>query len=412
MLDLRDDVLPAAAHLAGPRARPMLQAALDAVGGQLGTLRTSQVQYRPGSDVVSRYEATVSWHGAPAVRETLLASTTTGGAPTGTLPVTADIGGIEVEVGVWRWPFDPHLPALGSVVTPVHAAERFGLDAPPALEVVAYRPTERAVVRVATPSGRLMYAKVLRPGAVGPLVDRHRALAAAGVPVPAVLDHDDHAGWLLMEALEGDTLRTRLKQSRPPWLPPDELARVLRELRGADVGSVEARNRATDALGHAAMLREVVGAECRAQLDRICDHVDRVITSSADRPNTTVHGDLYEAQLVVGGDVVTGVLDIDDAGVGDPLTDMATMVAHLTYRSITTADESRRREVAAYASCVRHRFQDDVEAGFGLDRRCLDELTGAVMVGLATGPFRVQQRGWRHDVARVLHRAELLLSGT
>jgi hypothetical protein len=405
-----DDVLPAAAHLAGPDAEALLRTALGAVDGELRTARASHVQYRPESDVVVRFDATVSWAGAPPVAETLMASTTRLGPPAGTLPVVADADGRELQVGVWRWPFDPALPGLGDMVTPSTVGERLGLPDPIGLDVVAFRPTERAVVKVTAGDGSVQYVKVLAPARTAAVIDRHRRLGEAGLRVPQILSSDESAGWLAMEELAGDTLRVRLKAGRLPWPPPTEYRRLLDVLRGVDLpGTTPVASRTRHGVGHAAMLATVLPDQA-ARLDRLIGALEPAIERAALRSGATIHGDLYEAQLVVDDDRIIGLIDIDDAGPGDPLDDLASVLGHLRYRETTARDSTLRRHLGGYADSLRREFRTTVEE-LGVDPSELDVVTGAVLVGLATGPFRVQQRGWRHDVRRLLGRAERMLVG-
>ncbi len=406
-----DDVLPAAAHLAGPRSDALLRTALAAVGGELRTSRPSHVQYRPGSDVVVRFDATVSWHGAAPVTETLVAATTGRGIPPGTLPVVAEADDRELEVGVWRWPFDPHLVGLGAMVTPSSAQRRLGswVRGPVELEVVAYRPTERAVIRVTDARGSIRYVKVLPPASIAAVVDRHERLREAGIPVPVILAADEDEGWLVMEELAGDTLRLRLKEQRPPWPPGPVFDQLLSSLRSTvvDPTTPRVRPRTLDGIGHAAMLETVLPDQA-PRLGRLRAALGPAAERAAERSGPTVHGDLYEAQLIVDEQRVIGLLDVDDVGPGDPLDDLATVLGHLRYREIT--DRSRGRSIGGYADALRRDFLDVVDR-LGLDPAELDVVTAAVLVGLATGPFRVQHRGWKHEARRLLTRAERTIGG-
>lgn len=405
-----DEVLPAAAHLAGPRADAVLRTALSAVGGELRTSRPAHVQYRPGSDVVVRFDATVSWSGAAPVTETLVAATTGHGIPPGTLPVVAEADGRELHVGVWRWPFDPHLVGLGTMVTPASAAKRLGglVRGPVDLEVVAYRPTERTVVRVTDADGIVRYVKVLPPPSIAPVVERHAQLREAGIPVPVILAADDTDGWLVMEELAGDTLRLRLKDHRPPWPTAAAYDELLSSLWTTELPSATpVRARTLDGMGHAAMLATVLPDQS-PRLDRLRTALGPAAERAAERSGPTVHGDLYEAQLIVDGQQFTGLLDVDDAGPGDPLDDLATVLGHLRYREIT--DRLRGRAIGGYADALRRDFLGFVDR-LGVEPRELDVVTGAVLVGLATGPFRVQHRGWKHEARRLLTRAERTLTG-
>jgi aminoglycoside phosphotransferase (APT) family kinase protein len=409
---IEDPVLPAAAHLSGRAARDVLAAALRAAGGELNGFCPCHVQYRPGHDVVVRFDATVSWSGRPPVDETLLAATTVHGAPPATLPVEAvTAAGDRLTVGVWRWPFDPRVTGLPDAVTPSTAAQILGgiATGPMRLEVVAYRPTQRAVVRATDATGVVHYLKAVAPARAAALVERHRVLSAAGVPVPRITHCDADAGVVAMVAMDGPTVRERLHTGDRPWPPGEQYERILRLLASAEVpGAEPLPSRVRVASSHAAMLAAVVPSE-RERLDRLTDQLAGTAERAGARHRPTIHGDLYDAQLVTaigpeGGSRITGVLDIDDVGPGDPLDDRATTLAHLLVRTLDRdVDASDRRAVAAYAAHLRRAF------GTSCDPVDLDLVTAGALVGLATGPFRVQQRGWRHEVRRRIGLAERLV---
>lgn len=389
---IEDPLLPAAAHLTGDDAADVLRPAVHASGGRLLACRTSQVQYRPASDLVVRYRCTIE-RGSTTIDDTVLAGTTAAGVPSGTLPIEATApNGDRLTVGVWRWPFDPVLTALETMVTPHLAAAHLHdlVGNRPTLEVVAYRPTERAVVR-ATGAGRTVYVKVVAPTVVDQLVERHTALAAAGLPVPRI-EATGH-GWIAMEALEGTTLRDRLKAGVPAR-PPAHVYRTLVEtIATVDLGGLPpVRSRLDDAPHHAAMLATVVPA-LRGRLD---DLIGRLLSSAPPATLATAHGDLHEAQLVVDDVDVIGLLDIDDAGPGDPLDDAGALIAHLRFRALTAGDPDIAIAADRIRAAMCERFAPD----------WLDHRVAAVLVGLATGPFRLQQDGWPQSTTDVLDLAE------
>lgn len=392
---IEDEFLPAAAHLTGPLATDVLAPVLAAAGSELIACRTANVQYRPQSDLVVRYRCDVRRDGI-VIQDTVLAATTVAGPYAGTVPVEAETpdGGV-LSVGVWRWPFDPIITGLSTMVTPDLAAAHLAplVGGRPELEVVAYRPTERAVVRVRG-TDREIYAKVVPPHLVDPLALRHDRLAAAGLPVPRVLAVGD--GWIAMEALLGTTLRDRLKSGTGPLPSPDRYRELLDDLAGLDVPGVPpVRSRVEDAPHHAAMLATVLPSQ-RQRLDEI---VERLALRTGERPTGrvgTVHGDLHEAQLVVDDERVIGLLDIDDVGPGDPLDDVGTLVAHLRFRALTSGD----RRTTEYADATR----TAVLAGH--DPADVDRHVAAVLVGLATGPFRIQQPDWVATTGEVLDLVE------
>lgn len=405
---LDDAVLPAAAYLTSPAAADVLGAALAAGGAELRSSEPNHVQYRPESDLVVRYKAEVAYPDGRVAVETLVAATTVHGPPPGTVPVEAELDDGEVlSVGVWRWPFDPVLVGLEAAVVPAQAQDRLaGIVAGPVqLEVVAYRPCERTVVRVTGPDGGELYVKVVPPHQVAELAERHRALGAAGVPVPEVLIADEATGWIAMTALRGPTLRQQLKTGARPWPGADAFRDLTRQFAAADLPQVApVRPRVFDASGHAAMLATVVKHQ-KARLDELAARFRAAEDRVRVRCGAIIHGDLYEAQLVLDGERISGVLDIDDAGPGDPLDDFANLLGHLVYRATTTTDAAIRAAIGDYAIELRRRFGADI------DPAELDEAIAAVLVGLATGPYRIQQAGWEQVVLQQLDHAERLLDG-
>lgn len=385
---IEDAFLPSAPHLTGPAAAEVLAPVLAAAGDELLSCRVVQVQYRPQSDLVVRYRCTVRRDGA-TTQETVLAGTTVNGPHPGALPVEAEApDGTTLSVGVWKWPFDPILPDLATMVTSHLAEDHLAplVGGRPALQVVAYRPTERAVVRVDGPNGRV-YVKLVPPASTPALVARHERLAEAGLPVPRALAAG--AGWIAMSALDGSTLRDRLKEGRDRLPDPDRYVEVLDLLAAVDLaGAPRVRSRVDDAPHHAAML----GAVLPDARGRLAEIVDRLATTPSHRSTGTVHGDLHEAQLVVDDRSVVGLLDIDDVGPGDPLDDVATLVAHLRFRALTSGDP----RIEGYADRVR------ATVSARHDAAAVDQHVAAVLVGLATGPFRIQQAEWAATTDRVL----------
>jgi hypothetical protein len=405
-----DPVLPAAAHLTGRAARDVMTPAVAAAGGELHGLRPRHVQYRPGHDLVVRFDAWVSWSGRPAVDETLIAAATVDRPPPGTVPVEATTAdGRRLVVGVWRWPFDPMIGGLPEAVTPASAAHLLAgiVSGPVKLTVIAYRPTQRAVVHAVDARGRVHYLKAVASTSVATLTERHRALALAGVPVPAITRSHLETGIVAMEAMPGPTIRERVKNGDRPWPPGDEYTRIMDAVARARIpGAEPVPGRAEAAPRHAAMLAAVMPSD-RWRLERITDRLTDAADRAACRHGPTIHGDLYDAQLVTapghgGGVRITGLLDVDDTGPGDPVDDRATVLAHLLVRTLD-GGASERRATAAYVSHLRQCFASSV------DPVDLDLVTAGALVGLATGPFRVQQHGWRHEVRRRLGLAERLV---
>jgi len=143
------------------------------------------------------------------------------------------------------------------------------------------------------------------------------------------------------------------------------------------------------------MLGTVV-PKLRGRLDELIARFDDAVVPA---PDSTIHGDLHEAQLVVRDATIVGVLDIDDAGPGAAIDDRANLIARLLFRS--ALDTTGRPELADYADRIRSTSL----ARF--DPAQLDLHTSAALVGLATGPFRVQGHNWRAEVTTLIERASM-----
>jgi hypothetical protein len=386
-----DPALPAAVHLLGEGARHLVSTGLRALGGDLRRLEPTQVIYRPGSELTVRYDATVEWADGRVVDEVLCTGTTRSGAPAGTVPLEAD----GLHAGLWRYPFDPALPGLEPAVMARGVAAVAGaiVGSRPALTVRAYRPGRRAVVHVVGEVGEA-YLKVVRPSAFDAMVAVHRSLSPH-LPVPEVLAGDRGAGILVLEALPGVGLRDRLRAGDPPWPDATEILGLLDRLAevppfsGAEPTAPIPAGTAT----HLTMIERALPAvaEQVALLRQLL--VDERVVPDPDATRL-IHGDLHEAQLMVEGARISGLLDIDGVGPGDRVDDLGRLLGHLS--TLALGADQRRRSIDAYAESLRTSFAQRV------DPVELDLRAASVVTGLAAGPFRVQMRGWRAETRRRL----------
>jgi aminoglycoside phosphotransferase len=359
------------ATAAGPGAHALLRAAVG--DAEVLSCRLRQVHHRPHSSTTATWELRVRDRGgehAEVLGVRLLAG--------------------DPEAQVWRFPHDPALPGLAAATdeTRVRALlDRCDVEPGPVeLRVRGYRPGRRAVVEVRTPAVRL-FLKVVRPSAGALLAERHRLLRAAGLPVPPVLAAGED-GRLLLEALPGTSLRARLRDGADPAPGGPELLELL-DLLPAALCALPRRTSWTDEVRSYAFV--TAGAlpgeaeRCRQLAEAVRAAVDDEV---ADEP---VHGDLHEAQLLLSGGRVTGLLDVDTAGPGRRADDLACLLAHahvlaqLEPAHAATTLALARRWLAAFDRRV--------------DPADLRARTAGVVVSLATGPHRVQAPGWQ-DLTR------------
>ncbi|MFD0902420.1 phosphotransferase family protein [Actinomadura sediminis] len=142
--------------------------------------------------------------------------------------------------------------------------------------------------------------------------------AAAGVPVPALVDHGADLGgvpYMIMERLTGETIPRRLLRTPRPGL-------------ARDLGAILARLHT---------MAPVDGLPDTDPLDALAGYYDafdeprpavelafRWLREHRPAPTgrTVVHGDFRNGNLMIDGTAVTGVLDWELAHVGDPAEDL------------------------------------------------------------------------------------------
>lgn len=398
--------LPGERVLLTDDARRLLAPVVAEAGGRLLQVRRSQVRHQPGRCLFVRYAAEVERNGS--IR------TQTLGAVMQTSPLPADVVKVDLagggRAGVWRYPHDPFLPGLPAVAGP-KAAGRFlaglGLSvAEPRVQPVVYRAGRRAVLRVSAGAGAdTMYIKVVRPGNAARLQALHEAFAER-MRVPLVLGIDDDLGLAVVESLPGVSLTTQLLNGGA-IPPPAHLVSLVERLSevvlpppavAADNGSVGTRRVAGRTapgriVDHAATLAAAVPHE----QGRIAELVAR--TRVDELRQTCVHGDFYDRQILVGeSGAISGVLDLDGAGVGSATDDAATLLGHLValahvHPTVAPRIDDYRQELQSLLA--RRSEPHALYAG----------VTG-VLLGLATTPFRRQVTDWPAQVSRWLDVAQ------
>lgn len=299
----------------------------------------------------------------------------------------------EPEARVWLHPADPHLPALAPVAF-ANAAEtlltRLGFADVGAPALVVYRPGRRAVLRVPAEGG-IVWVKVVPPARAQRIVDTHAALAAGGVPVPAVRGWSPE-GLLVLENAAGTPAQD------VGWEPEallDEVDR-LRERFAAVALPFSARTELLRRLAwYSERLRPIlpeVESEIAARLERDAR------AAWADDADATIHGDLHFGQLFLDDDGrIRTIIDVDTSGTGPFADDAAAFLSHAVASAIITVPPQDER-VWALARGAMRRW-----AAPGLRSR-----TVAHLLGHALG---AAERGAASQVTRLLGAATHVMSG-
>lgn len=383
---LRDEALPVLPELLTDQVPGPLAAVATASGGTVRAVAVSQVTWWPGRSATVSWDTTIDG-GALAGRATFVGTTVT--AP----PDAVTVGDGADSVAVWRVPHDPFLPALAHVIQPEVAAsvvtELGGEIMQPRTRLRAYRPSRRAVIEV-TGEGHRVYLKLVKPRRVAALHQRHLDLDGV-LPVPEPLGLNEDLGLLAMRSLSGATLRAVLESPDGRLPHPAVIAglpgTLPRPNTTAEVHSpIEALPRVAD------LLRRLLPMEA-ARISRL----EEAIGTDDVTDRVPAHGDYHEAQLLVEHGLVSGILDVDTLGVARPGDDPGTMLGHLAVWHTMSAQPDR---VAAYATALQQRWEAD------LDPRDLRLRAAARILGLAVGPFRVQQENWPVETSKRVALAE------
>jgi hypothetical protein len=229
--------------------------------------------------------------------------------------------------------------------------------------------------------GGTIFLKVVPVTEVARLHQIHRRLAAH-LPVPQSLGYAPDMGLMALAALPGTTLRDRLV-GRGPLPSPAALDALLEALP-----EPEKTWKAPSSLGRVGRQCEVLSALLPEESEQL-EALAHEIGPETDEPDGAIHGDFYEAQVMVTRERVSGLLDFDTFGWGRRIDDAATLLGHLAV--LTEGHDSLRLRRFAGEALSR------ADARF--DPGSLRRRVAAVILSLAGGPFRVQRPHWPQATA-------------
>ena len=277
---------------------------------------------------------------------------------------------------VWRFPTDPWLPALATLVDPARARsllpyEQAGIN--PAMttdlrpEVVRYQPGASATVRYRLGTGSTtvgLYAKVLAGVSVEAVDAAHHRLhtASPDLRVAEPLGAEPALGVLWTREVAGGPLLDRLRDGSLAQVDAAarEVAGALAALHGSGVqpsGTTDLAAQVAEAEKKAAKLARAcpgLASGVAAVLDAVTAAMAGTRTEgTGSRP---LHGDFHVEQFLdsPGGPVL---LDLDAMVRGDPEVDLAEFAVDLNMRGLAaeTVDRFVGGLFASYARRVgRH----------------------------------------------------------
>ncbi len=392
----------------------LLRAAVAHAGGSLVSWELDHIDANPNHSTTATYSAQVDWPFGR--RAELLGISARADGRVGSDSRAVIFADGEREVAVWLYPRDPDLPGLVRAVYPHEMAalltEHRVLDQPVAerqvsLEMIGYRPRRRAVVKVtvATASGPVnLFVKVLRERAFAEVLRRHELLFGAGIPAPVVAAATSDF-LLVLRELPGRPLAVAIFDDTPPCTA-EQLIGVL-DAMPAEVASLTRRPPWSDAVDHYATMVARALPAAERQLAWMSRTVAGGLAGIAPGDEPT-HGDFHEGQLFVsalpgggGRPGISGILDVDTAGPGRRADDLACLIAHLsTVQRMNAAQAARVQDLLTRWVPVFDRRVDPTE---------LRLRSAAVIISLATGPYRAQEPDWETETWNILRSAEMLI---
>jgi Phosphotransferase enzyme family len=225
-------------------------------------------------------------------------------------------------------PADPQLPGLSRALDPRVVGGWLNAEGPASCELLSYRPLRRAVVRV-TVDGRRFYVKLWQPARAAGYVRRHRVLDAAGVGPRIAAEPEP--GVLIVHDVDGVTLARRLADwnSTGKRLPEASAVLALLDRLPAELLAFPTRDAWADRADFHGAAAAVALPDHADEIGRIVARIEGVLASRPAAPRVPVHGDFYEANVLVAGTRFTSVIDVDTAGPGRRVDDLACLLGHL-----------------------------------------------------------------------------------
>lgn len=381
------------AALTGPGAGVLLQ---GIVPERITAWQVHTTHHRPGAGVTVGYTATVV--GAEGLVEDYLCLTTG--------PINPDSPHLRRVVGPdglivhgWRHPEDPDLPALATACDSAAMGARLGGRV--SLELLSYRPTRRAVVRLKADSGTA-YAKVVRPNRRESLAKRHVMLTRAGIPAPRLLRCDDD-GLVVISACSGTPLANVLSRGMGGDAPAilTSLTRTLDRLPSAALGLTR-RPSWSERADHYAHGAITVLPAHRERLLALTRGINELMARSNPGPLVPVHGDFYEANILIEGTTISGLIDVDSLGPGHRVDDLGCLLGHISVLP-HLAPRSYPHVPAELEGWIRQCEQQ-------VDPVALNARCAGVTLSLIAGARREDGENWLPDAEGRLAAAEMWLA--
>lgn len=311
---------------------------------------------------------------------------------------------------IYAFPNDRKLTALHDLATvpkQVRLLQKLAPDTPALWHGqwldLRYKPERRYVVRVQG-SDQQALLKFYTPPDYANACRSAKVFRADGpLHIATRLGRSQTKQAMLLEWLPGHPLDKVLQQGRET-LP--ELAVVGEALARLHVQKPNGLMRYTSKM-EAEHVR--IAAEA---LVAICPELTRQAAALADRlakrfrqlnfSRCSIHGDFSADQVLLMDDGKVAILDLDNAGRGDPMADLGTFAAQLEFDGLIGLLPQAR--VAIVLDAIQTGYRNAAPHHFDPER--LRNHTAARLLRLAVEPFRQRTPDWHILAAAILQRAE------
>ncbi|WP_435298675.1 phosphotransferase [Timonella sp. A28] len=309
------------------------------------------------------------------------------------------------DLALWEHPFDPGLVGLPAASIPENVQRIWGQGADLIdLETIAYRPLRRAVLKAqfAEPVGQI-FLKVLRKDAQL-LWRKHRLLQDAGAPVPQLIGEPiDEV--VALTTVSGVPLAQAIMNSRVRPITGAQIIAVLNAFP-QELATMPGRPAWTDRLGWYAHAAKTAIPDQSVRIDTLVAHIEAVLHNAERGPLVPNHGDFYEANLFVRNGEISGLIDIDSAGPGYLIDDLACFIGHL---AVLPTLDPRYAHVPAYVDEYLADFAYYLQSQ-GITVAGLYARTASVILTLVAGARDEENPMWEDYAEQRLALAESMLS--
>ncbi|WP_157544466.1 phosphotransferase [Jonesia quinghaiensis] len=376
-----------------------LVASVAAEAGYIGQASLIELHHRPGAGVSGLFEIITVTKPAYLICTTESVD-----------PGTPRVLRTESPIGVlhlWEHPNDPGLPGLPLASVPESVQATWGgrydlLN----LETLAYRPLRRAVLKATfdDPLGEV-FLKVLRKDA-DLLAQKHKVLAEAGTPVPELIG-DPVRDVLAIKRVAGMPMAQAIMDGRTPPVTGADIVAVLSGFP-TELMEAPARPAWTDRLEWYAHAAETALPEETGRIQGLMAKINAVLETAHRGPLVANHGDFYEANIFVRDGKITGIIDIDSAGPGYLIDDLACFIGHLAV--LPTLDQ-RYSHVPEFVRYYLTEFSSELAAR-SIDPQGLYARSASVVLSLIAGARDEEDPHWKFAARQRLAVAEGLIGGT